>query len=217
MNVYTHFYNQGDVSFRWRTLLQFGDSWNIIGTAVMKNPGTAAPISIVSDSSILNNLERFDNSGDSWFEFSDDSTMKCVGDLFAYYYEKENRHQLNGIIQIFNLFYVKDGNLFNALKKENNISSPFIFNSEEDILNYDIDHLVMPIYLGFSDLAFNKKFRKRAESFFSRAQSLGMKYCCPEFEKNKFVHPQSLMLFRKNNEDSIRIRNNFKNNSFDLK
>ncbi len=32
------FINNG---FRWRTLLQYGNSWEVIGSVVMKNPGGA--------------------------------------------------------------------------------------------------------------------------------------------------------------------------------
>ena len=42
MNVYTHYRTIApSIGFRWRTLLQFGDGWNVIGSVVMKNPGSA--------------------------------------------------------------------------------------------------------------------------------------------------------------------------------
>ena len=43
MKVYTH-YNKianTDMGYRWRTLLQFGNSWDVIGSIVMMNPGGA--------------------------------------------------------------------------------------------------------------------------------------------------------------------------------
>lgn len=214
MKVYTHYYKNNNLAFRWRTLLQFGDSWEVIGTIVMKNPGTASPIDIVCDAEILAHLSRFDDNGNSWYEFSADSTMNCVGELFAYYYSKANRHELNGVIQIFNLFYIKDGNLFNALKKDEGISSPFIFSSEYDILNYDLERLVMPVYLGFADLAFHKKYKDRAMLFYNKAKSLGMNYCHPDFMENRFIHPQYLMLYGKNKQASINVRNDFKLNQY---
>ena len=212
MKVYTHFYNVGKDSFRWRTLLQCGDSWNIIGTVVMKNPGTAAPKSIVDDSKTLSNLSKFDKSNDDWYEFSADSTMNCVGELLAFYYDKHSSKELNGIIQIFNLFYLKDENLLSALKKDK-YSSWCRFGSGQEMLAYDIKNLRMPIYLGFADLAFKKKYRESAECFFNEAKKLGMNYCCPEFNYNKFIHPQYLMLFGKNKDECVRVKNCFKNNS----
>ncbi len=183
MKVYTHFFPIGNEQFRWRTLLQFGNSWDIIGSTVMKNPGTSSPISKVDDSQITSQLLKFDNSKEDWFEFSVDSTMACVGDLFAFYYNKQSSKELNGVIQIFNLFYLKDGNLFNALKKDKASQCFFRFSCENDILQYDLNHLKMPIYLGFADLAFNKRYRNKAEKFFEESIKLGMNYCFKEFEK----------------------------------
>lgn len=42
MKVYTHFIkiDEND-GYRWRTLLQFGNSWDCIGSVVMKNPGSS--------------------------------------------------------------------------------------------------------------------------------------------------------------------------------
>ena len=48
MKVYAHYRGKektGDGnSYRWRTLLQFGDSWECIGSVFMKNPGSAKPL-----------------------------------------------------------------------------------------------------------------------------------------------------------------------------
>ncbi len=216
MKVYTHYYNYKEEAFRWRTLLQFGQSWDIIGSVIMKNPGTAAPKWQVTDIELINNLLKFEDSHDYWYEFSADSSMNCVAELFAFYYGRNNTDQLSGVIQLFNLFYVREGNLFNALKKDKETSTTFKFDTEEDILNYDINHLVMPIYLGFADLAYHSKYRFRAERFFNKAKSLGMNYCHPEYTKNNFIHPLYLMRYGKNKKESIRTKNNFKNNSYNI-
>ncbi|GIJ93186.1 hypothetical protein CAPN002_04040 [Capnocytophaga stomatis] len=52
MKVYAHFFEEKgekEVQYRWRTLLQFGDSWEIIGSVVMKNPGSAESKLVVRD------------------------------------------------------------------------------------------------------------------------------------------------------------------------
>ena len=43
MKVFAHYYDSDETgnNYRWRTLLQFGASWDIIGSVVMKNPGSA--------------------------------------------------------------------------------------------------------------------------------------------------------------------------------
>lgn len=50
MKVFTHYTKITEQEeFRWRTLLQFGESWDIIGSVVMKNPGSAAVSRAVTD------------------------------------------------------------------------------------------------------------------------------------------------------------------------
>ena len=52
MKVFAHYMgNEKDwnlsedgFQYRWRTLLKFGDSWNVIGSVIMKNPGSAQPL-----------------------------------------------------------------------------------------------------------------------------------------------------------------------------
>ena len=48
MKVYTHFIkiDEND-GYRWRTLLQFGNSWDCIGSVVMKNPGSSKMVDSV--------------------------------------------------------------------------------------------------------------------------------------------------------------------------
>ena len=43
MKVFTHYTKLGSTSdgIRWRTILKFGNSWEIKGSVVMKNPGAA--------------------------------------------------------------------------------------------------------------------------------------------------------------------------------
>ena len=98
------------IGFRWRTLLQYGNSWEVIGSVVMKNPGGAKFKSpthqAIDDAETLRQLRHFDESKDKWYEFGSDTTIDCVGDLFAFYYDLPRREDLNGVIQIFNLFYI---------------------------------------------------------------------------------------------------------------
>ena len=43
MKIYAEFIEDDGLLFRTKTLLQFGDSWDLIGSIVMKNPGSAKP------------------------------------------------------------------------------------------------------------------------------------------------------------------------------
>jgi hypothetical protein len=190
MKVYTHF-TKIDASksegFRWRTLLQFGDSWKVIGSVVMKNPGSAAlkgncPI---TQSNILSELSVFDNSDNDWYEFTEDNTMRCVAKLFAFKYGYSSVDQLNGIIQVFNLFYLREANLAKAIS-----------NGYRNVVSGEDDYkqLIAPVYLGFSQsLANNPEYKDRANRFFNKAIELGMNNIDKKsFTVNTFYHPQYL-------------------------
>ncbi|MDY3143273.1 MAG: hypothetical protein SOW30_11445, partial [Parabacteroides sp.] len=67
MNVYTHYRTIApSIGFRWRTLLQFGDGWNVIGSVVMKNPGSSyfASEAPLTDGNILAHLQSFDDESE---------------------------------------------------------------------------------------------------------------------------------------------------------
>ncbi len=211
MKVYTHYYPIDDTGdgFRWRTLLQFGDSWEVIGSAVMKNPGSARFLypdkRSITDVELLSKLRKFDNAetaNDDWYEFSVDSTMACVGRLFAQHH-KYAKSPLNGVIQIFNVFYIKEADLGKALAKAE------LFKTPESITQFDLEHLKAPVYLGFSGLARHKIYGKVAKRFFDKALELGVKYLNADYNKNAFIHPQYLMLFGKNRPNIVSVRERF--------
>ncbi|MCD8207444.1 MAG: hypothetical protein LUD72_05875 [Bacteroidales bacterium] len=211
MKVYTHFYPLTDTGdgFRWRTLLQFGDSWNVIGSVVMKNPGSARFLSpdrhAIVDSHILTELRKFDSGDtakDDWYEFSSDTTMACVAELFSQHYMYEGS-PLNGVIQIFNLFYIREADFGKALAKAE------MFRTPERMTQYDIDNLTVPVYLGFSGLARHKVYGKVAKQFFDKALQLGVSYLNADFLSNAFTHPLCLMRYRKNSPQCVSLRNRF--------
>lgn len=118
MKVYTH--NKianTDMGYRWRTLLQFGNSWDVIGSIVMMNPGGAnfkyPDHHAETDKELLNHLRQFDNDQsftEDWYEFGSDPTLNLVNELFTERARLNGYGNLNGVIQIFNLFYLKDPN-----------------------------------------------------------------------------------------------------------
>lgn len=213
MKVYSHYYKiDNQLGLRWRTLLKFGKSWDVIGSVVMKNPGSAVPINPVNDELILSELSKFDTSDDAWFEFSDDDTMRKVSVLFASYYGYEYVNQLDGIVQIFNLFYIMEPNEQLAEEKLKHAGLPGNFENAGDLLSYDIEHLVAPVYLGFGDLAFKTQFRDNAKRFFDTLFKLGFPtdYLKESYSENKFYHPQSLCGTGCNYPVSLFIRRRFK-------
>jgi len=215
MKVYTHYNTIAGTGYgyRWRTLLQFGTSWDIIGSVVMMNPGSAnykyADHHPEDDHRLLSILHTFDNEYslcEPWFEFGSDPTLGFVAELFAEKSHVNGNKDLNGVIQVFNLFYLKEpdpgkGIALNAEFKLNEIN--------DSIFTQDIKALTAPVYLGFGRLARNSAFRKKAEQFFERTRALGTGYLHPQFDANSFAHPRSLMLFRKNTPQSKLLRLQF--------
>ena len=172
MKVFAHYHKSETTGndYRWRTLLQFGTSWDIIGSVVMKNPGSAAPLYSVNEPTTLEQLKRleqpklfFDEPEYAWYSFSCDDTMQKVERLFCAYYKTSI---LNGVIQVFNLMNVRDPNIELALIKNNSASFPFSKTTESDIKS-----LVAPVYLGWGDLWKKQPFREDAEKIFTAIQN----------------------------------------------
>ncbi len=205
MKVYTHYYPiNGREGFRWRTLLQFGESWDIIGSIVMKNPGSAnfmfSDKRNLTDLTLLKELRKFDNAdsvNDDWFEFKADNTMKAIAKMFSIRYESLGV-PLSGVIQIFNLFYIRESDFSKALTKSG------IFKTPQKMAQYDIENLVLPVYLGFSrTLAHHKIYGEIAKRFFEKAQELGTHYLNDDFDENDFFHPLYLMAYGKNDPKCV--------------
>lgn len=215
MKVYAHYHEEDKSNgnaYRWRTLLQFGDSWSVIGSVVMKNPGSATPIdkdNPISDNNILSHLHEFDKENE-WYLFRPDNTMQNIERLFrCYQIENGGSNALNGIIQIFNLINVRDPNLNNALKKNANAKYDYANTVDEDI-----ELLVAPVYLGWGSLGFEETFRQNAQKIFDATKNtLNGKYLHPNFLDNKFYHPQYLMGRGKNKPNSQFLLNSFCQNT----
>ena len=84
MKVYAEFINDESLIFRTRTLLQFGDSWDLIGSIVMKNPGSAKPGKGI-DNVIAEKLSKYYNekiNSECWFVSDGDPTMRDILPIF---------------------------------------------------------------------------------------------------------------------------------------
>ena len=149
MKVYTHFniIDNTDMGYRWRTLLQFGTSWDVIGSIVMMNPGGAnfkhPDHHAETEKELLNHLRQFDNDqsfAEDWYEFGSDPTFNLVKELFTERARVRGYNELNGVIQIFNLFYLKDPNLNRGIA----LNNQFKLNDINDrIFNDDIKNLTI--------------------------------------------------------------------------
>jgi hypothetical protein len=217
MKVFTHYktIEENNEGYRWRTLLQFGTSWDIIGSAVMMNPGSAnykySDKRWIDDTTTLNYLAQFDypcDCGEKWYEFKDDPTLRFVADLFAAYMKVPSKNELQGVIQIFNLFYLREPKLGDALYKNKSLS--ILKQINDSIFEYDIKALKQPVYLGFGTLSHSSDFREKAYRYFKEVKEKhNAKYLSDIFEENPFYHPRALMLFMKNNPKGIVTRLQF--------
>lgn len=204
MKVYAHYImdTETKIEYRWRTLLQFDDSWEIIGSVYMKNPGQAYPLKEVSDTQILCTLQSFDDKDYIWYLFKEDITMRCIECLFQEY-AKENHLPFKGVVQIFNLFNVRDADLTSAIEKCNRGH-----NDKLETIEDDLTYLVAPIYIGWGNLGKSPQFVDKARLIFERiTQSpYNQHYLSENFYDNSFYHPLSLMRYLKNNYLSKRLR-----------
>lgn len=198
MKVYAHYIKDAEtkIEYRWRTLLQFGTSWNIIGSVYMKNPGQAYPLKEVSDIETLSALQSFDDEDKNctWYLFKEDRTMCCIRDLFQEY-TIENRLPFSGVVQIFNLFNVRDADRNSAIEKRNRGS-----NDKSETIAVDINYLVAPVYLGWGNLGKSPEYIEKAKLIFGKImqQPYNQHYLLEDFHHNSFCHPLCLMQYRKN-------------------
>lgn len=96
---------------RRKTLLQFGKNNKLIGSAVLINPGSSTPIG-PSDHGLIKSFYNENHKGENinyntWKRFKPDSTMRHLAKLFNGWYLGKER-PLNGVIQLFNCFYLKE-------------------------------------------------------------------------------------------------------------
>jgi hypothetical protein len=213
MKVFAHYFydNINDVEYRWRTIIQIGDSWDIRGTIFMKNPGSSKSvepnIKPIKNGGLLEELRKFDDRRTSvsceWYEFSVDRTMICVINLFKAYYEAHGE-KLNGVIQIFNLFNVRDANLWKAIDKcKDDGLDKLIYTTDDDIKN-----IVSPVYIGWGNLWRVPAHKENAQRIFSEVIKK-TSYLCNGIENNKFYHPQYLLNYGKNRKNCIDVLEKF--------
>ena len=195
--------------FRWRTLLQFGDSWQVVGSVVMKNPGSAYPLTpnqCVSDMFILPELQAIDDS-EPWYEFKPDITMSCITRLFGVQ---------SGVIQIFNLFNIREADLSQALHLYDE-ASPCVYEQQANpppsslllsTTEQDISQLKGPVYLGWGPLGSDGRFRRKAQMIFDAVKDR-MNYLSPDFDSNPFFHPLYLMQYGAKKPEVMEVRRLF--------
>lgn len=200
--VYARFYEDTESGLRYRTntILQFGDSWDIIGAAVLTNPGSAEISKEEVSAEALNHLKKLTGSEDCWdvVNFSRDTTIRdWLPRIFNGYFAQQGEHGLSGIILLYNLFNIKNQDLGKAVEScknaqlSRNAQSSFLYTTATDIALINKAPIV---YLGWGNVAKRELFPKRAIELFSAIHPNLRSHYNPEFEKNTFYHPHAVCL-----------------------
>ena len=185
MKVYAELILENNITYRRKTLLQFGESNNLIGSAVLMNLGSAKPLNYKIDLNIIENFYKENHineivSKELWFPFSDDSTMKFLEKIFNGWYLNKY-FNLNGFIQLFNCFYYKDENSQNA-RKQFSQNPKYLFN--ESILFKD-----KPVYFGWGKEGKLGIYKDIAYKIFSEYDHIYTPIYDSDFNKNNYYHP----------------------------
>lgn len=204
MKVYARYFSENRLNFRLNTVLQFGDSRNIIGASVLINPGSARPIS-EPDSETISALESITGYGDNWRQSSPDATMRQLAKIFSGWYAGDEK-PLNGYILLFNLFNLRDKDLGEALELQRNCDSGHLFSTENDITRISE---VEKIYLGWGNTG-KYQLRQYAEPIFDAVKAK-CPYLDPDFDKNSFYHPGYINRSYKRNPKTQQLMHDFKN------
>lgn len=188
--------------FRLNTVLQFGDSWDIIGSAILINPGSSKPCGDVTDDE-AQHLSSIIGYGDCWKRFSIDSTMAQTEKIFNGWYLGRPL-ELKGVLLLFNLFNLINQNLHDALARMRALSSPYLQINQDDI-----NQLAgcKPTYLGWGNTG-KHHLRSIAEPIFNHVIKYS-EYLNRDFDANTFYHPGYVNRSYKRNARTIAMLKQF--------
>lgn len=205
MKVYARYFSQNGLNLRTNTILQFGESFDIIGAAVLINPGSAKPLNKPLYQEQLHLLSSITGKFDHWQEFSIDSTMRHLEKIFDNSYI-EKKKMLNGIILLFNLFNLREQHLDNALKLKDNCNCTELFTTDKDLA---LMQNISKIYLGWGNTGKDETLRPYSQRIFDAVKNSQSFYINPLFEMNKFYHPGYVNRSYKQNSNTINILKDF--------
>jgi len=134
MKCYARWIKDKENFYRDQTILQFGESWELIANIILLNPGSAVPKSddSVDDFLASKNLPYFVKSdyNQNYYEFTIDPLMRNIINCFKNKYD-------DGVIKIYNLFNLKNQDSKKALLEyQQNTHNPYMHTEKKDIL-YD--------------------------------------------------------------------------------
>lgn len=204
MKAFAKYFDDNGVGYRTNTILQFGNSTKIIGAAFLINPGSAKPLT-KADANTAKVLADVASVNDTdWYEFSVDSTMRWLANIFNGYYAG-NPKELNGVILLYNLFNLRNANCYDAVVSASGSSSKYLFTYDIDIQRIKD---VKKVYLGWGYVGLTQ-FNKQAKAIFSALSSEQKAYLHDTFERNSFTHPRGVQLWYKRSQKIKNLLNSF--------
>lgn len=212
MKVFARYFSEKDqnLNFRCNTVLQFGDSWDVIGAAVLINPGSAKYRGDV-DACTLEKLASITGETTEWHSFTVDPTMCYLEKIFNGWYVGDAT-PLNGVILLFNLFNLRNKNRAEALELHKTCKSPYLFTTETDI---DSLKSIDKIYLGWGGAGCDH-LRCQAEQIFNAVKDKCNYYLDTDFDKNAFYHPLYVNCSYKRDNITKQILKSFKPSSSEM-
>jgi len=192
--------------YRLKTLLQFGDSTKLIGSAVLMNPGSSKRLREADDKSVQSIKTFFkDNhnieNADKWYEYSVDPTMQWVEKIFNGWYisPQGNKIELEGIILLFNCFYYKTQSAGKAINEFNQNENESVVFQEHNLI------AGKPVYFGWGGDG-KSVYKEIASDIFEKyLNNDAVDFYDLKFEKNKFSHPRGVQFNSKNMQEYLKL------------
>ena len=209
MNVYAEDFSEDGINFRKTTILQLGNSFELIGSAILKNPGSSLPINDLDQNEINQIKKAYPTIPiENWKKFNVDRTMKCLEKIFNGYYIDEQK-PLSGIIQLFNLQYIREQDITKARELFNASNSKHKLPDFNEIISLVKDK---PVYLGWLDEP--KKLRLQevkdfTSQIFEYLKDNNSSYLDKEYKNNKLYHPMGVQFSFKNVPEIIDVLRKF--------
>jgi hypothetical protein len=190
--VFARFFTDpaSNITYRLNTVLQFGNCWDIIGSAILLNPGSATISSELLSSEELQHLNNITGTKNGWniVDYSRDTTIRdSLPRIFNGYFANINR-ELNGIILLYNLFNLKETDSEKAKSTQAHVCSEYLYTSSSDIELINNSPIV---FLGWGkDLP--SELNTHAKHLFSQLNKDIISHYDSIFEKNTFYHPLAI-------------------------
>ena len=175
MKAYARWSYENGYYFRDETILQFGDSWELIANLILLNPGSAKPLNNeISDDFLMSKKLPYlskPNNNQHYYEFSIDPLMRNILKCFS-------KNFNGGVIKIYNLFNLKNPDSGSALKLSEMIKSQYLFTKE-------IKFLDKPVIFA-SGQSINEVLKNELKNFYKQANT-NKKYYLSKTDDKKFA------------------------------